>query len=170
MNQDTLWTLDPGHSVRAAARLPDSSLVAMKVGTLDHGLFAAPGYLARFGAPLAPADLVHHRSIVFRAKDLAKTWRLHDENGTVEVDVRGHLAGDDFGFVRAAALAGGGIALMPRFLCAKDEAAGRLVRALPTFGARGAQLFVLYPSAAHVPARVTAFRDFVAAAFETRAP
>jgi DNA-binding transcriptional LysR family regulator len=40
-----------------------------------------------------------------------------------------------------------------------------LVRVLPGFEARGAGLYVLYPSAAHVPARVTAFRDFVAAAY-----
>lgn len=156
-------------AVRAAARLPDSSLVAAKVGTLDHGLFASPAYLARFGAPVAPADLVHHRTIVFRPKDLVRTWRLFDEHGVVEVTVRATLGGDDFGFIRTAALAGGGIALMPRFVCAKEEAAGRLVRVLPTFGAKGAQLFVMYPSAAHVPARVTAFRDFVAAEFERRA-
>jgi DNA-binding transcriptional LysR family regulator len=55
---------------------------------------------------------------------------------------------------------------MPRLVCAKDEAAGRLVRVLPGFRAKGAGLHVLYPSAAHVPARVTAFRDFVAAAFD----
>jgi DNA-binding transcriptional LysR family regulator len=57
---------------------------------------------------------------------------------------------------------------MPRLVCAKDEAAGRVVRVLPGFEAKGAGLYVLYPSAAHVPARVTAFRDFVAAAFAAR--
>jgi DNA-binding transcriptional LysR family regulator len=78
------------------------------------------------------------------------------------------MGGDDFSYIRAAVLAGGGIALMPRLVCAKDEEAGRLVRVLPAFEAKGAALYVLYPSAAHVPARVTAFRDFVAAAFNAR--
>ena len=76
------------------------------------------------------------------------------------------MGGDDYGYVRAAALAGGGVALLPRLVCATDEAAGRLVRVLPVYAARGAGLYVLVPSAAHVPARVAAFRDFVAAAFE----
>ena len=75
------------------------------------------------------------------------------------------MGGDDFGYVRAAVLAGGGIGLMPRLVCAKDEAAGRLIRVLPAFEGKGAGLYVLYPSSAHVPARVTAFRDFVAASF-----
>jgi DNA-binding transcriptional LysR family regulator len=153
-------------AVRAATRLADSSLVAKKVGDLDHALYASPRYIQQYGAPSSPGDLNGHRCIVFRAKDLAKTWRLHDAEGTVEVDVRGRMGGDDFGYLRAAVLAGAGVALIPRLLCAKDEAAGRLVRVLPSFGAKGAGLFVLYPSTVHVPARVTAFRDFVAAAFE----
>jgi DNA-binding transcriptional LysR family regulator len=104
--------------------------------------------------------------VVFRAKDLVKTWRLEGGEETVDVVVRARMGGDDFGYVRAAVIAGAGIGLMPRLVCAKDEAAGRLVRVLPRFRAKGAGLFVVYPSAAHVPARVTAFRDFVVAAFE----
>ncbi|HSY20710.1 MAG TPA: LysR family transcriptional regulator [Polyangiaceae bacterium] len=154
--------------VRASARLADSSLVAKKLGDIEHALYASPRYVERNGAPATPADLGLHRCIVFRGKDLAKTWRLYDEKSTVEVVVRARMGADDFGYLRAAVLAGGGIALMPGLVCAKDESAGRLVRVLPTFAAKGATLYVLYPSAAHVPARVAAFRDFVAAAFDAR--
>jgi DNA-binding transcriptional LysR family regulator len=160
--------VDEGFDValRAATRLADSSLVAKKLGELGHALYASPRYIERHGAPASPGDLADHSCVVFRAKDLTKTWRLYDDKETLEVVVRARLGGDDFGCVRAAVLAGGGVALMPRLVCAKDEAAGRLVRVLPGFEARGAGLYVLYPSAAHVPARVAAFRDFVAAAFE----
>jgi DNA-binding transcriptional LysR family regulator len=114
---------------------------------------------------VTPADLGRHRSIVFCGKALAKTWKLRAHEETIEVPLRGQMAADDFGFIRASVLAGGGVALIPRIVCAKDEAAGRLVRVLPTFSAKGADLCILYPSAAHVPRRVVAFRDFVAAAF-----
>jgi DNA-binding transcriptional LysR family regulator len=162
--------VDEGFDValRAALRLADSSLVAKKLGDVMHALYAAPSYLERHGAPASPADLGRHRCIVFRGEDLAKTWRLHRGGETVEVPVRGTMGGDDFGYLREVALVGGGIALIPRFLCVKDEASGRLVQVLPGFEARGAGLYILYPSASHVPARVTAFRDFVAAAFEAR--
>jgi len=155
-------------AVRAALRLADSTLVARKLGDVEHAVYASPRYLESHGAPSSPADLGEHRCIVFRGKDLTKTWKLEGDTETVEVQVRGCMGGDDFGFLRAAVLAGGGVALMPRLVCAKDEAAGRLVRVLPAFEAKGAGLYVLYPSAAHVPARVTAFRDFVVAAFEAR--
>jgi DNA-binding transcriptional LysR family regulator len=162
--------VDEGFDValRASLRLADSSLVAKKLGDLQHALYASPRYIERHGAPSSPGDLGAHRCIAFRAKNLEKTWRFYDDKQTIDVSVRATMGGDDFGYLRAAVLAGGGVALMPRLVCAKDEAAGRLVRVLPEFEAKGAGLFVLYPSAAHVPARVTAFRDFVAAAFDAR--
>jgi DNA-binding transcriptional LysR family regulator len=160
--------VDEGFDValRAAARLPDSSLVVKKLGDLEHALYASPRYIEQHGAPASPADLADHRSIVFRAKDLVKTWKLYDDTRTVDVAVRAYMGADDFSYLRAAVIAGGGIALMPRLVCSKDEAAGRLVRVLPSFAATGARLYVMYPSAAHIPARVTAFRDFVVAAFD----
>ncbi len=153
-------------AVRAATRLTDSSLVAKKLGTIDHALYASPRYLERRGTPSSPADLAAHRCIVFRAKDLSKTWRLDDGERSVDVVVRAPMGADDFSYVRAAAVAGGGIALLPRLVCSRDEAAGRLVRVLPAFLAKGAELYVMFPTSAQVPARVTAFRDFVAAAFD----
>ena len=165
-------------AVRAALRLTDSTLVAKKVGDVEHAVYTSPRYLERHGAPATPGELAAHRCIVFRGKNLVKTWRLERAHGpsgtqgtqgtkaTVDVEVRGIMGGDDFGYVRAATIAGGGVALLPRLVCAKDEAAGRLVRVLPAYSAQGAGLYVLYPSATHVPARVTAFRDFVVGAFE----
>jgi DNA-binding transcriptional LysR family regulator len=155
-------------ALRASLRLTDSSLVAKKLGDIEHAVYASPRYVERHGAPSSPADLAQHRCIVFRGKDLTKRWSLRNGKETVDVDIRAHMGGDDFSYVRAAVIAGGGLALLPRLVCAKDEAAGRLVRVLTSFEAKGAGLYVLYPSAAHVPARVTAFRDFVAAAFDAR--
>jgi len=153
-------------AVRAAPRLSDSSLVARKVGELEHALYASPRYLEGTRPPSSPRDLSSHRCLVFRAKDLEKTWKLMSREESMEVAVRAHMGADDFGWLRAAAVAGGGIALLPRLICLKDEAAGQLVRVLPAFAAKGATLYVMYPSSAHVPARVSAFRDFVRAAFD----
>jgi DNA-binding transcriptional LysR family regulator len=84
------------------------------------------------------------------------------------VRVRGWIGGDDFTFVRAAVLAGGGIGLLPQIICADDESAGRLVRVLPDHESRGGAFHLIYPSAHHVPARVAVFRDFVVDWFDAR--
>ena len=148
-------TVDPG----------DSSLVARKLGDLELRLYASPRYLERHGAPATWSALADHKCVVFRAKELARTWGLRTAAGDVNVPVRGRIGGDDFTFVRAIVIAGGGIGILPRINCAADEASGRIVRVLPDVHARGASLYVVYPSSRNVPARVTAFRDFVVEAF-----
>jgi len=82
--------------------------------------------------------------------------------------VRGALGGDDFTFVRAMALAGAGIALLPHVNAAADEGAGRLFRVLPEMHAAGTTLYLVYPSASNVPSRVTVFRDFLVEAVAER--
>ena len=70
---------------------------------------------------------------------------------------------DDYTFVRKAALAGAGIALLPWVLSVREVIGGKLVRVLPEHAARGSQLHLVYPSARHMPRRVAVFRDFVVA-------
>ena len=159
--------VDEGFDValRATVDLGDSSLVARKLGDLELRLYASPKYLERRGAPATPSDLADHHCVVFRAKDLERTWALRSAAGDASVAVRGRIGGDDFTFVRAMIIAGAGIGILPHINCTADEASGRLVRVLPDYHARGASLYVVYPSTKNVPARVTAFRDFVVAAF-----
>jgi DNA-binding transcriptional LysR family regulator len=153
-------------AVRAAGHLADSSLVARKLGELEHRLYASPKYLQRHGAPASVDDLQDHACVVFRAKELARTWALHGADGDATVTVRGRVGGDDFSFVRSIVLAGGGIGMLPHINSAADEASGRLVRVLPAVRMRGASLYVVYPTAQNVPSRVIAFRDFVVEAFD----
>jgi len=153
-------------ALRAAARLNDSSLVARKLGDLELRLYSSPKYASKYGTPSAPEDLHHHKCIVFRATDLVRTWSLQGAPGAANLEIRGRIGGDDFSFVRAIITAGGGIGILPHINAAADEASGRLVRVLPEHHLRGATLYLLYPSTRNVPTRVTAFRDFVIAAFD----
>jgi DNA-binding transcriptional LysR family regulator len=152
-------------AIRATAQLSGSSLVVRKLGELEQRLYASPRYLDKRGVPGALDELAQHQCILFRPKDLARTWRFHGAAGEASVDVRGRVGGDDFSFVRAIVLAGGGIGLLPHLNSAADEASGRLVRILPALAVRGATLYIVYPSAKNIPARVSAFRDFLVDAF-----
>jgi DNA-binding transcriptional LysR family regulator len=155
-------------AVRATARLGDSTLIARKLGELSLCLYASPSYLSKHGAPMSLAELEKHQCVVFRAAELARTWALRGPGRAAEpsiINVRGRIGGDDQSFARAMVIAGGGIGLLPQINCAADEASGRLVRVLPGFSAGSASLYVVYPSTKQVPARVTAFRDFVSEAF-----
>src|SRR5262249_164497 len=127
-------------AVRAIVDRSDSSLVARKLGDVEHRLYASPRYLQKHGMPATLDDLADHSCVVFRAKELARTWALRGPAGEVSRPVRGRIGGDDFTFVRAVIIAGGGIGLLPHMNAAADEASGRLVRVLPEYVARGATL------------------------------
>lgn len=148
-------------ALRASGKLSDSSLVARKAGELEGELYASPGYLSAFGSPATLGDLEQHRCVLFRPNGGELTWTLEGPEGRVEQRVVGRIGGDDFLFVRAVTLSGAGIAVLPRMVAADDVAAGRLVRVLPSYVLRGTALYVVYAAARTLPAKITAFRDFV---------
>src|SRR5271156_5925273 len=54
--------------------LPDSTLVARKLGQTMTILVATPHYLARHGSPESPDDLNHFRSVVFVERVSVQPW------------------------------------------------------------------------------------------------
>jgi len=149
-----------------AGRLRDSSLVARRVGSLTAQLFASPRYLERRGTPRTLADLRGHDLILFRGRDGVANWKLkRGARESVTVEAHGRISGDDFLFVRESVIAGAGIGLMPRLICARALGEGDLVQVLEPWEEQGGNLAIVYPSSRHVPAKVTAFRDFLVRQF-----
>ncbi|HEV8245458.1 MAG TPA: LysR family transcriptional regulator [Polyangiaceae bacterium] len=164
LSSQTLNLVEEGFDVAVrAGTLRSSSLVARKIGTLESPLLAAPSYIERHGVPSDLSDLAKHSLVLFRPRDGQATWPLTGPEGERKLEVRGRFGCDDFSFVRAAVLAGAGIGAMPRVIASQDVQSGRMVRVLPAYEMRGAGLYIVYPSARQVPARVAAFRDFMVA-------
>lgn len=144
-----------------AGKMRDSSLVARTLGKSRGLLVASPDYIARRGHPKDVADLVNHDCILFRPVNGAQTWVLEGPEGEVRVTVRGALAGSDFPFIRSAALAGAGIALVPLGAIYEDLMAGRLVGVLVPYEGLSGAIHLVYPSARYLPLRVAKLRDFL---------
>lgn len=172
LTQRTVNLVEEGIDValRAAPRLPDSSLVARKIGELEQDLYASVAYVEAHGLPTRVDELGRHRTVLARTA-LARgeggraIWRLTDGHRDEEVEVEGTISGDDHLLLRAAVLAGAGIGLLPRIVVRSELAAGRLLRVLPDWASHGASLFFVHAPMETVPARITAFRDFVIEAF-----
>jgi DNA-binding transcriptional LysR family regulator len=144
-----------------AGVLPDSSLVAKKIGSDPLWLFASPDYLARRGLPRRFADLARHSCVLFRPRGDTATWKLSGPGGTETVEVTGQLRTDDLTFTRRLMIGGAGIGLLPSQLAAAAVAAGQLRRVLPGYEVLGSSLHVVMPSAKHLPRRVALLRDFL---------
>lgn len=138
-----------------AGHLADSTLVARRLSTADYRLFASNAYLSEAGAPASVAELAAHRCVLFRARDGVNQWRLVGPDGPQEVAVRGPISVDDFSAVSGLVRAGAGIGLLP-ILSHTDG----LTSVLPEYSASGGSLYLVYPGARHLPAKVRAFRDF----------
>ena len=133
------------------------SFVARKLMDLEAGFFASPRYLERRGVPSALPDLAHHECL----------WPTPPRGQGPFGGGRGRpppaasVECSDFGFLSEVARAGGGVALLPTFLAAQDEALGSLVRVLPGVSFRDAPLFLVSRPGRPVPTRVQVLKDFL---------
>ncbi len=149
-----------------AGRLADSTLIARKLmSATGLHVYASPDYLQRHGTPADASELALHQCIVHSTHGRTVTWSIESADGPRSIKVRGRLAVDDFEVVRAATVAGVGLALMPDMLVGKDLRAGRLVRVLDGVGRSEDGVWFVYPSREHLPASVSALADFLKARF-----
>src|ERR1700730_15860434 len=93
--------------------LPDSTLIARKLGSTHRILCASPNYLARHGAPVVPADLARHYCVIAGPSTANAHWVLAGSHGQETVTVSGRFAANEMQAVIAAAIAGYGIAQLP---------------------------------------------------------
>jgi DNA-binding transcriptional LysR family regulator len=139
--------------LRIAPKLKDSMLVARRLGVVDLGIFGAPNYIARFGAPRSLSECVKHRWV-----SSSSLSRLPHELRAVS---SARVSTDDLlvahGMVRMAV----GLGVLPGHLAHEDVLAGRLVRVVPSWKQTVGPLFFVYPPAQHLPRKVTALRDFL---------
>ena len=98
-------------------RLPDSSLVAQKVGESRRLVVASPDYLARHGAPREPADLRDHECILYTHQRSLDSWVFDRPDGTEErVHVSGRVQSNHGDAIAELAARGTGIAWLPEFI------------------------------------------------------
>lgn len=149
--------------------LRHSSVSERLIVNLDWVACASPAYLLREGRPAAPADLAGHACLVHinvAAND--RIWRFEGPKGTVSVKVAGAFFSNSALALRKAALAGLGVALLPRYAVADDLASGGLVAVLPRFRQATRPLLAVYPRSAATPRKVEVFADFLKTWLATR--
>ena len=138
--------------------LPDSDLIARKLGDIALWPCASPAYLARHGVPAAPDDLAGH--VLLGWSDLPSEWRFTDAAGQthrISVPV-GTLVPEPA--VLQVLLAGGvGIGRLPDFLARASVAAGSLQRVLPDFASETVQAHAVYAAHRTLSAKVRLFID-----------
>jgi DNA-binding transcriptional LysR family regulator len=125
---------------------------------------AAPAYLRAAGSPQSPADLTHHRAILYGRSDRPRSWLFPQPSGGVtEIIPPSRMHIDDVGAIRDAVLDSHGLAWLPCWLIRDDVESGRLVTVLDAVPARAFDSHALWPQTSHLPLRVRLAIDALAA-------
>jgi DNA-binding transcriptional LysR family regulator len=151
-------------SIRIRPAMPDSALMARKIGMMRQRVFASPEYLERAGVPQTPDDVLGHKVIGFLLADHLASWTLHGPAGTTTIPLDPPVRVGNSLVLRDLLIAGQGIGTLPDFISNEPEAQGALVRILPDWELPAPEIFAVTASRLGMDAKVTAFLDHLRAA------
>jgi len=141
----------------------EDGLVMRAFGRSNQFLVASPGYLARSGAPGSPQELRERATLDYGVEPDPGPWELVGANGeSVRAEHTPRVLCHDFTVLRAAALAGLGIAQLPESVVREDLQSGALARVLPEWKTPEGIVHVVFPSRRGLLPAVRVFIDFLA--------
>ncbi len=155
-------------AIRIADHLPESSLIARRLAVARFVVCGAPEYFKRHGEPQVPDDLTKHPCLGYTLSARESDWVfVCPQDQRHVVNVRGPLRSNSGELLRAAAVAGAGVMLLPTFYVGEDLELGRLKAVLTDYNVQEYGIYAVYPSRKHLTAKVKAFVDFLVARYGT---
>jgi DNA-binding transcriptional LysR family regulator len=142
--------------------LPDSSLVAVRVGTTRRVICASPAYLAARGTPRTPEDLAEHDCISYAGFTLPDAWTFVRDKATIAIPVHTRLIVGSAEAAFAAAQAGIGITIALSYQLKVAPERGALATLLDEFLPAPLPINLVYAANRFLPIKVRAFLDFAA--------
>jgi DNA-binding transcriptional LysR family regulator len=152
--------------------LPDSSLVAVKVGQVQRVVCAAPAYLARRPAIRTPADLAAHDSIGFSQVTPTVVWSFKAGARTggrgFQVKMRPRLTVNGAEAAVASAVEGHGLVCLLSYQVEEALQAGQLVVLLEAYEPSPPPIHIVYPEGRMSAAKARVFVDLAAPRLRAR--
>ena len=137
--------------------LPDSELLARRVGQIYGTLVASPDYIREHGSPNRPEEVAAHHALM----QGTETWQFMDGDRIVTVNPQGRFKADSATALGAAAAAGLGIAWLPLCLVYDYVAAGALVRIMTDHPPPAAGAYVVRSPGRHPGRKVQVLTEMM---------
>lgn len=159
---DTVVDLVDNHVDVAArlGRLPDSGLVALRVGEVRWITCASPAYLAERGTPATPGELVEHDCLAFEGLQMSRTWTFAPGPDNGPVTIKPRLGVNTASALIEAAASGLGIARMTSYQAAAALGEGRLVTILKDYVPDPIPVHFVHTGPPLIPLKLRTFLDF----------
>ena len=141
-------------------KLPDSSMLAARLGEIGWVTCASPRYLREHGTPAAPAELEQHDCIAFEGLYSSARWNFAIKGAALSVPVRPRLTVNTADAAISAAIAGSGITRVLSYQVAAAVEAGTLQLILSTYAPEPLPVHLVYAAQSFLPLKLRAFLDF----------
>ena len=144
--------------------LPDSRLMARRLGPFRFLLCASPAYLDARGEPRQPMDLERHDFVRYRFATTGKLmeWERGSDPRWQGVRLATAITCNNMEAVLAATLDGHGIAYVPDFLVSESIRAGQLRPVMEDQLADRGQFWAVWSSSRQLSPKIRVFVDFIA--------
>jgi DNA-binding transcriptional LysR family regulator len=137
--------------------LPDSNLVARRVGPIHANFVASPDYIRIHGAPETPDEFAGHQALM----QGTEIWQYMQGDEIRTFRPQGRFKADNGVALAAAAAAGLGIAWLPDCTTYEYVASGRLVRVMTRHPPPPAATYVVRPPGPHPARKVRVLTDLL---------
>lgn len=141
--------------------LPDSTLMAARVGTVRRVVCASPAYLDSHGVPNRPGDLVDHACITFEVLASKRAWVFGSGKSEESVAVRSRLAVNTAEAAIAAATLDVGLIRVLSYQVANAVRDNALRVVLEKFESKPLPVSLVHKGQVPLPLKLRAFLDFV---------
>jgi DNA-binding transcriptional LysR family regulator len=162
-----LWEDDIDLAVRIG-ELPDSSLVATRIGAVRRVVCGSPSYFAERGIPKNPGDLATHDCITFQGLSSPDAWIFTTATGQASIPVHSRLVVNTASAAIDAAIAGVGITLVLSYQVADAIRAGTLAIVLDKFESAPSPISFIHRGQGLPPLKLRAFLDFATPRLKAR--
>ncbi|MGR2739978.1 LysR family transcriptional regulator [Billgrantia sp. Q4P2] len=140
--------------------LPDSGLIARKVGEVRQVVCASRAYLDEHGRPSTPSDLEGASCITFDQLLATQAWRFEAEGKSLRIPVHARLTVNTAEAALDAAEAGLGFTRVLSYQAAPRIQAGRLETVLQAWEPTPWPIHLVYERRPLLPQKLRAFIDF----------
>jgi DNA-binding transcriptional LysR family regulator len=143
--------------------LPDSNLVARKLSVFRTQIYASPSYIERYGEPLHPDDLQHHRALAMQKSrhNGSFLWTLNDGKREADFVIDPVIIANDPAPLRGALLCGEGLMLVSEVMIKAYAEHGLVQRVLGGWRGPDYDFNAVFPRGQVQSPKVRAFVDFL---------
>ncbi|TFW29293.1 LysR family transcriptional regulator [Duganella callida] len=143
-------------------QLPDSSMMAVRVGSVRRVICASPAYLAAHGTPKTPRELSAHDCITFEVLASKRAWVFGAGKTELSVPVHSRLSVNTAEAAIDAATLGVGLIRVLSYQVAESLRRQSLQVVLDHYEAEPLPVSLMHKGQSPLPLKLRAFLDFVA--------